>query len=433
MSKITHWLSRCGIEPNVVTLADIERFKAELFNDPFLSNPEATWRDMGWAWNHAVAHIPGWPQIPLTLVSRQVTWVLPWSTFPASLKEDVDRWLYRLSGQDFAEDGPIRPARHNTLTTREYQLRAFASALVLRGRDHASLTSLAELLTIENYQEGLRYYLDRHERKNSRTTHQMAGMLTGVARHWLKADEATLTRMSVIARKLAPKTTGMTQKNRNRLRPFESPEFMQRLLNLPQTLRHYVETKKITLREKRILAQMAVAIELLIFAPVRVGNLASIMLDQHLITVGKKRYLSFQTGEVKNDQDLDFELQDETSELIEWYMFNYRQAPQGNLALFPGRNRDTKAKHTLGGQLTQTVKKFLGVEVHPHLFRQIAANAYLAVHPGGYEVVRQMLGHKQMATTMKYYAGPETRSAVRHFGAIISKLRAASRTSGDQT
>lgn len=145
----------------------------------------------------------------------------------------------------------------------------------------------------------------------------------------------------------------------------------------------------------------------------------------HLIAVGNKLDLSFQDSEVKNKNNLDFKLPDESKELIDWYVKTYRQAAPENRALFPGRAGGAKKLNTLRDQITKTIRKFLGVEVNPHLFRHIVAMCYLEQNPGAYEVIRQVLGHKQMDTTTKYYAGQETRAANRHFAETIMKLRAS--------
>lgn len=61
--------------------------------------------------------------------------------------------------------------------------------------------------------------------------------------------------------------------------------------------------------------------------------------------------------------------------------------------------------------------------MNPHLFRHIAAKLYLGANPGGYEVMRRVLGHARMETTSRSYAGLETRNAARHFDEEILKLR----------
>jgi hypothetical protein len=48
---------------------------------------------------------------------------------------------------------------------------------------------------------------------------------------------------------------------------------------------------------------------------------------------------------------------------------------------------------------------------------------FLDRNPGQYEVVRQLLGHKDIQTTIAFYAGAERASAARHFAKTILKIR----------
>jgi integrase len=60
--------------------------------------------------------------------------------------------------------------------------------------------------------------------------------------------------------------------------------------------------------------------------------------------------------------------------------------------------------------------------MNTHLFRHATAKIYLDANPGGYEVVRRVLGHRSSDTTSRYYTGLETAAAVRHFDDTILKL-----------
>ena len=135
--------------------------------------------------------------------------------------------------------------------------------------------------------------------------------------------------------------------------------------------------------------------------------------------------LTIPAVEVKNSVDLDFEMPDESADLIRWYLKDVRTAEPGNLALFPTASGSHKDQNTLALQIAQTVQRYTGFEVNPHLFRHIGAQIYLGLNPGGYEVMRRVLGHKKMDTTSNFYAGLETLSAARHFDQEILKLRSA--------
>ena len=354
LSRLIRWLSAEGITPDTVTLQDLERFHRMVVEEAMLRDPAATWIDTARAWDRCVKRVAGWPQMPIRIENRSKTYSLPWSAFPVSLKQDVDGWLARLSGRDFAEEGPARPLAEVSLRRWEYRLRTFASALVLRARDPASLTSLAACLTIDNYTEGLRFHRSRSGEKSTAAVHSLAGMLKGVARHWVKADEATLQRMSAIMRKLDAKQSGLTPKNRERLLPFNDQETCLKLLNLPQVLRREVERGNHPVHHRRVLAQMAVAIEILLFVPLRIKNLASIEIHRHLRKAGATLLLTFPAAEVKNGADLEFELLEPSAELLRWYIEAERSAGPANPYLFPGATESHKTEHTLAVQIMQS-------------------------------------------------------------------------------
>jgi integrase len=54
-----------------------------------------------------------------------------------------------------------------------------------------------------------------------------------------------------------------------------------------------------------------------------------------------------------------------------------------------------------------------------HQFRHAAAAVYLKHHPGNYETVRRLLGHRDIQTTIKFYCGFETIAATEAFGRLI--------------
>ena len=421
LSRLMHWMSAKDIQPDVVTAEVLEGFRAELHFDSLLRNPEGTWSGLTWSWNRSVGRVKGWPQLRIAKTRRKITYTMPWSAFPASLKADVDAWLERLAGHDFSDDGPARPARPSTLATREYQLRSFASALVHRGRDPLSLASLACLVAHDAFVDGLRFYYNRRGGRSSRTIHGLAGMLKSVARHWVRADEATLTKMAHSVKRLAVTEEGLTPKNRVRLRAFDDEEQVTRFLHLPQRLRKQVDRGRLPPRRAAVLGGIAVAIEILIVAPVRLQNLADLDVDRHFVRTGRKLHLVVPAAEVKNAADLEFELPARTVELIEWYQAQYRPllASPGCTALFPGRSGGPKAKHTLALQVSECVFKYAGLRVNVHLFRHVGAKLYLDVMPGGYEVMRRVFGHKKMDTTVRFYTGLESKAAARHFDQVI--------------
>ena len=76
------------------------------------------------------------------------------------------------------------------------------------------------------------------------------------------------------------------------------------------------------------------------------------------------------------------------------------------------------------------------MRITAHQFRHIAGFLYLKSNPGGHEVVRRLLGHKSINTTLEFYAGMEAIDAFRLYDRLIAERRAQTplsrkRRSGD--
>ena len=423
LGRLIRWLSAQAITPDQMVRADIDRFRQELSCDALLGDPNLTWQATRRSWERMRNTCPAWPPIMLDLPANPKVFRLPWESFPPTLKAEVDALLERLAGKDFSDDGPTRPLRPQTLRLRSHELRAFASSLVHAGIEPQNLTSLGVCLSLDNFKRGLRWLYERAGSKPTRAISHTAANLKAIARHWLKADEATLTVMAKIVRKLTPPEQGMSTKNRERLRPFDSVETQKVLVNLPQVIVHHIDTNRTARARKTGLATAALAIELLLAAPLRLENLRQINLDRHLLKVGDTFHLVVASEEVKNGAELEFVLPAETTRMIDWFIAHHRRSDAGNRFLFAGVSDRPKHQNTLRSQIMSAVKAFTGLAIHPHLFRHIAGSMFLSQHPGAYEVVRQVLGHRNIETTARFYTGQEERRARQHFQDTIQKLR----------
>ena len=181
-------------------------------------------------------------------------------------------------------------------------------------------------------------------------------------------------------------------------------------------------------------AQMAVAVEILLMAPIRLYNLTNLDIERNLIRPGQGKALHIVVGAgmVKNREPLEYPLPPESVELVECYIREFRPHLKSaeNTALFPGVAGGPKNMAFFGTQITRTIYAHTGLHVHPHLFRHIAAKLFLDANPGAYEVVRRVLGHRSIDTTTGFYTGLETPAAVRHFDKTILRLRGEERAEG---
>ena len=174
-----------------------------------------------------------------------------------------------------------------------------------------------------------------------------------------------------------------------------------------------------------ISAQLAVAVAILTFAPIRLGNLTSIELDQNLIKPGGLNtpyWLVFPNYDVKNRVDLNFQFDQPLTDLIDEYIHEFRPALlRGANApwLFPGEAGQPKHKLQFSKQITVRIQKVIGLRITVHQFRHAAAAIYLKHRPGDYETVRRLLGHRNIETTDSFYCGLQTIEATQQFGKLI--------------
>ena len=426
LTPLARFFGGKGILPTSVTLADLETYHSALVSDRLRSDPEGTWNTITWSWNACVREFEAWPQIEIERVSRKETYILDWSAFDPAYQIECDAYLDRLENVDLsADEGPLRPARPATIETRRYQLRVMAAALAHAGTDPKSIKSIADLVTPEAHERILRFFLDRHEGKTSPQVAQLAGLLRDLAKHWVKVEGSALEKIRRVASKLAIPRKGMTKKNRERLSAFDDPEIVTRFLSLPQQIRRDVEKSKVNGISRAVLASIAAAIALEQMAPIRRKNLAALSITKNLIQRGNKLYLIYCEDETKNEIDIEFELPEETVDILAWYVREWRPILLSEPidALFPGDNGNAKNPNTLSVQIKNVIKRYVGIEFNMHLFRHAGGKIFLDAKPGQYEVVRRVLGHKSLATTTSIYTGAETRSAGQLFAQVINDRR----------
>jgi integrase len=425
LSRLLRWLSARGTTPDTATVNDLEAFGAVLRDCSLSKNPKRDWREICWIWNKAARTVGGWPNISLPVAKKRVPYTLPWSAFPPSLKADVDRYLDRIAGRDLLQDLPFRPVRAETVDLRERQLRSFASALVHRGREAATLGSLADLVEVETLKEGLRFFLERNNNQSSFYIQNLACTLQAVAKHHVKADKDALEEIARIVGRLKVPTKGLTRKNRDRLRPFDDPVNVQKLIELPLHLMKEANSGKHGPRRAALLAQLAVAIEILLMAPIRLRNLLALEFGVNLIDAGGTLHIVFEDYETKNRGVIDMPLPAEAAALIKEYRDRHfvHLAGADERKLFPGSAGGTKSRSTFRTQLGRAILRRTGLQMNPHLFRHARAKIHLDRHPGEYATVSTALGHASMDTTRNFYTGFEVAAAVRHFDEVILKLR----------
>jgi integrase len=84
-----------------------------------------------------------------------------------------------------------------------------------------------------------------------------------------------------------------------------------------------------------------------------------------------------------------------------------------------------KSQATVAWLIASYSKRRAGIVLTPHQFRHLDAKVLLDAEPGGFETVKQLLGHKSLKTTVGAYAGIDSRRAARHHQRLIENAIAS--------
>lgn len=173
-------------------------------------------------------------------------------------------------------------------------------------------------------------------------------------------------------------------------------------------------------------AQAALAVAILSYMPLRLQNLSALTFGTHLFlcyNVRATSTLELAAGEVKNKTELAFDIPSHVAKMLIEY--RDRLAPKiiGHRPerLFVNADGSAKAQATVAWVISNYLKRCAGIMLTPHQFRQLSAKVLLDSDPGGFETVKQLLGHKSIKTTVGAYAGIDSRRAARHHQRLVEK------------
>jgi integrase len=260
--------------------------------------------------------------------------------------------------------------------------------------------------------------------------HSLGIELTLIARDWVKVDGAVQAELKRLLSKVPVPLKGLTDKNKRFLRQFDDLNALRRLVQLPEQLWAEVKRERSPTYRTLAKAQAALAIGILIYMPIRLQNLVTLEFERHLfirIGRGAKSTLELSNGEVKNNIDLAFEIPPQIVRMLVEY--RERTAPkiigERPARVFVNVDGTPKVKQALGVLITNYARRRAGITLTPHQTRHLSAKVLLDDQPGGFETVRQILGHKNLHHTVLAYAGIDSRRAGRHHQHLIEKALSA--------
>ncbi len=428
-SLIRHCSAR-GIDPSSVDDEVFDHYWRYRTKTTGRASNNTARRFMIRAWNTCAVAMDGWGLRRLTEPSIKVA-EPAWDQFPEGLRRDIDDYFACLAKPHRSLNGKrIQPCGAGTIRTRRTELVAMAR-MALHHRPWQDSAADGPRIV------GSSPFFCQYASMTSSTTSGWSsaanevrlsiGTLSRTETGCL--DQAALNRLDDIRAALEQhRREGLTPKNLKLIRQVLTDGVWSEVVSLPNVLMQQARLAKDHAPIKAaVSAQLAVAVAILTFAPVRLSNLVSIEFGQNLIKPGGLNtpyWLVFPHYDVKNRVDLNFKFDQPLTDLIDEYVHEFRPALlRGANAswLFPGEGGQPKNKLLFGKQITERIQKATGLRITPHQFRHAAAAIYLKHHPGDYETVRRVLGHRDIQTTIRFYCGLETMQATEEFGKLIRK------------
>ena len=303
---------------------------------------------MARTWNACAGAIDGWPLQRLTEPPIKAKAGPAWEDFPEGLRRDVDAYLGGLTKPRRGLSGRrIRPCQPTTIRTRRAELMAVARMAVRLGVPIESLTSLAALLHPDVVEPVIEAYWKKNGDEPNIFTIDLGWRLLMIARERGGLDEAAIDRLDEIRATLEDyRRSGLTPKNLQLVRQVLTEGIWSEVVSLPNILMQQARSANDHAPIKAaVTAQLAVAIAILTFAPIRVSNLVGIELGKNLIKPGGLNtpyWLVFPHYDVKNRVDLNFKFDQLLTDLIDEYVHEFRPAllaRSEHLLAVPGRGR----------------------------------------------------------------------------------------------
>jgi integrase len=380
------------------------------------------------AWNASLKEIKKWPPRRLLEPPIKPPTAAPWGSFPEALRGEIECYLSGLTKiRRGARGKRIRPCKPSSIRTRRAELQAFARMAVRQGFPIGNLSSLSALLEPSLAEKVLDAYWKEGGEEPRVYTVDLAWKLLSVARETKCLSEPDLDRLDDIRAALEDhRHGGLTEKNLGIIRQVLTEGIWDEVIKLPGLMMAQARLDRDHAPVKAaVMAQLAAGIAILSVAPIRLGNLIRIRLDENLIRPGGSNspyWLVFPQYDVKNRVRLEFPLDPRLTAFIEEYVHDFRPTllrGSNESWLFPGETGGVKNARTFSLQVTKRIEKATGLRITVHQFRHAGAAILLKQRPGEYELVRRLLGHRNIQTTRNFYIGLENIQASEIFSKIV--------------
>ena len=174
----------------------------------------------------------------------------------------------------------------------------------------------------------------------------------------------------------------------------------------------------------------ALASKMLVYAPLRIGNMGALRLGKEISKVGPQYRITVAGEHAKAKKPLTYPLPTSITPFIERYLEHYRplllecrgrhwQAGKKD-AFWISRDGSEQRPRTLGRHIGDLTEQYLGTRVSPHRFRRIAATSIAVMAPDKINLIKGLLGHSTLSMSERHYNRAGTIQAGMKFQAIFN-------------
>jgi site-specific recombinase XerC len=429
MSVLNRWLIENKLTHWDLDQATSERFRLDLEKGYGRGNPHKAYRLALRMFNRCRKEFTFWPQTHIVPHDLRDWFRFPDSAFAPEFCAEVDAMLTAATkGASKRRSGP-KPMREETAKKRSKIIYRIASALALqRAVDPRTIGSLATLAQPDALDDALDFLVKRGAMQQSAYQEQVSRTILWIARRHLKQADVQLEPLRNIRKSVEP-PRAPSETNVDLQRCFRDEGLQQDLAMLPSDMLKRLRNKRTITLSDALTAQMALGVAVLCSAPMRSINLALLEEGVHVFDtgVGRKREIRIKlpADTTKNEVAMQYVLSPAAIEAFDIDKKHFREtvAGEGSKLLFPSSRGGTKRPANLSKQIANFTRRELQNRITAHQFRHLIGYIHLCRHPGDYESVRRLLGHKRLETTMEYYAFMTLEAAQLRNDATFESLR----------
>jgi integrase len=244
--------------------------------------------------------------------------------------------------------------RTSTIRTQKEALRWVVSVLERDGVNREELNNLRSLCTPDRFERAIELLAERAGGVTY-SVEKCARVLLKIAKHAEVLDAAEIAGLKASYQEVALDFTTwkgeQVDRDQEALNNLDDSRLVDALLQLPTCTLNRVLASKRKTRGAAYAVQRALILSLWFCAPLRAGNMLGLRLDSFSrVAIDGSDWvaLSVPGREVKNGEALEHFLDEDTADLLDLYLRDYRPliAPTESPSLFPGPNGQPKTYQT---------------------------------------------------------------------------------------